>query len=131
MTQHSRKTMRSVASRTPSTVGELTEYLKALEAIWSADDTRFLGEFKNQKIYLSQPEGLSLSYIHYHGGYGLVCHPHIAKDASSPAAPRGKEPVAFATCHHCAVCGEPQYTTSSGITCSNGHGGAPSEEDGK
>lgn len=28
----------------------------------------------------------------------------------------------------CSVCGEPQYATSSGETCSNGHGGVPSLE---
>ena len=75
----SRKAMQLAASRTTSTVGELLEYLKALEAVWSVDDTKYLGEFKDQKIYLAQPDGLVLSYIHYHGGYGLVCHSRIAK----------------------------------------------------
>lgn len=28
----------------------------------------------------------------------------------------------------CSVCGEPQFETPSGITCENGHGGAPSKE---
>lgn len=27
----------------------------------------------------------------------------------------------------CAVCGSSQFRTSSGITCKNGHGGAPSK----
>lgn len=27
---------------------------------------------------------------------------------------------------YCSVCGQPQYETPSGITCSNGHGGADS-----
>lgn len=29
---------------------------------------------------------------------------------------------------HCSVCGEPQFKTPSGMTCKNGHGGAPSDE---
>jgi len=33
------------------------------------------------------------------------------------------------TGEHCSVCGEPQFDTPSGVTCSNGHGGAPSKED--
>lgn len=28
----------------------------------------------------------------------------------------------------CSLCGEPQFNTTSGITCSNGHGGAPAAE---
>lgn len=28
----------------------------------------------------------------------------------------------------CSVCNEPQFDTPSGVTCSNGHGGAPSVE---
>lgn len=28
----------------------------------------------------------------------------------------------------CLLCGEPQFETPSGITCKNGHGGAPSIE---
>ena len=29
----------------------------------------------------------------------------------------------------CSVCGEGQFETPSGLTCKNGHGGAPSKED--
>jgi len=122
-----RKAMQLAAASSPSTLGELKEYLNALEAVWSVTDTKYLGAFKDQKIYLAQPDGMFQSKAYYHGGYGLV----VSNKASSPAAPKGEEPIAFATCHHCAVCGEPQYTTASGITCSNGHGGASSEEDGK
>lgn len=30
---------------------------------------------------------------------------------------------------HCAECGEPQFNTPAGVTCKNGHGGAPSREE--
>jgi len=31
---------------------------------------------------------------------------------------------------HCSVCGEPQFKTPGGMTCKNGHGGAPAKEEG-
>jgi hypothetical protein len=34
-----------------------------------------------------------------------------------------------ATGTRCSVCGEPQYKTPHGVTCVNGHGGAPPLED--
>lgn len=34
------------------------------------------------------------------------------------------------TVTRCSVCGEPQFDTMSGMTCSNGHGGAPALEPG-
>ncbi len=30
---------------------------------------------------------------------------------------------------HCSVCGATQFETDHGVTCSNGHGGAPAKED--
>ena len=31
---------------------------------------------------------------------------------------------------NCSVCGKPQYESPGGVTCENGHGGAPAKEDG-
>lgn len=35
----------------------------------------------------------------------------------------------IATGTRCSVCGKPQYTTKHGVTCDDGHGGAPPKED--
>lgn len=46
--------------------------------------------------------------------HGRVLMQPVSEDAPPPAV----EPV-------CSVCGEPQFETPHGVTCRNGHGGAP------
>lgn len=40
------------------------------------------------------------------------------------SAPIGTATLPQPLSTNCPVCGEPQYSTPSGVTCSNGHGGA-------
>lgn len=47
-----------------------------------------------------------------------------------PEAPTGLYPAPLAPrTTHCSVCGEEQFESSGGMTCCNGHGGAPAMED--
>ncbi len=41
----------------------------------------------------------------------------------------GQKPPLKTTGKHCSVCGSEQYTTPAGLTCKNGHGGAPAKEE--
>jgi hypothetical protein len=64
--------MQIAGNSSPKTIGELQAYLAALEAAWTEEDSVYLGEFKNQPLYLGTPEGLTLAEATCNGCFGLV-----------------------------------------------------------
>jgi hypothetical protein len=59
------------------------------------------------------------------GQRGRVLTVHTSHFATCPKA-RGFRRRASSPC---SACGEPQFATPSGLSCPNGHGGAPPKED--
>lgn len=57
------------------------------------------------------------------GPKGTSCTIRTATIGSYPEILNAEPPEVTGTL--CSECGEPQLETSSGITCENGHGGAP------
>lgn len=64
--------MQIADTSSPKTIGELQAYLAALEAAWTEEDAVYLGEFKNQPLYLDTPHGLALAEATFNGCFGLV-----------------------------------------------------------
>lgn len=48
-----------------------------------------------------------------------TCCPHCGKSLTVKVVPAGT---------NCSVCHEPQFNTPGGVSCNNGHGGAPADE---
>lgn len=64
--------MQIAGACSPRTVGELQTYLAALEAAWTEEDSDYLGEFKNQPLYLGTSKGLTLAEATFNGCFGLI-----------------------------------------------------------
>ena len=52
-----------------------------------------------------------------------------AEVLSAPPPEEDPKPLFIYTGTYCSVCDEPQFTSVSGDTCKNGHGGAPGKKD--
>ena len=63
---------RIAGTSSPKTIGELQAYLAALEAAWTEEDSVYLGEFKNQRLYLDTPEGPTLAKATFNSCFGLI-----------------------------------------------------------
>lgn len=58
------------------TVASLRKYLNEMEALWSAEDTKHLGEFDSQKINIPFPtNGIGPAQIIYNGCSDFIIVP--------------------------------------------------------
>lgn len=65
--------MQLAVSKSPTTVGELLQYLEELKAAWSEDDTEFLGSFESQSLCFATQDGININAVAtYYACYGLV-----------------------------------------------------------
>jgi hypothetical protein len=56
----------------PTTIGELRQYLVALEAEWSEEGVQYLGEFDDQALYMDTGKGVAYATFQYVAEFGLV-----------------------------------------------------------
>jgi hypothetical protein len=65
--------MKTATDSKPQTLGELKAYLAELEAAWSAEDVKYLGEFDNQTLHFAVPDtDVDRTYMQYHAEFSLV-----------------------------------------------------------
>ena len=64
--------MQIAAEGKPTTIGELKQYLAALEAEWTEQDEEFLGAFDDQALYLDTGKGVAYAVFQYVAEFGLV-----------------------------------------------------------
>lgn len=62
----------------PSTIGELRDYLDALEANWTAEDDQYLGKFRDQALYVVSPNTpgtMENAYVSHVAELGVMFFP--------------------------------------------------------
>ena len=64
--------MKIASNTAPTTIGELQQYLQEMQEAWSAEDTKYLGRFKDQPIYLCTDKGVETAKCAYRAEFGLV-----------------------------------------------------------
>jgi len=64
--------MKVASSWSPTTVGELQQYLQDLQETWSAEDSKYLGKFKDQPIYFATNKGIGAAKCVFMAEFGLV-----------------------------------------------------------
>ena len=64
--------MKVASNSAPTTIGELQNYLQEMQEAWSAEDTNYLGRFKDQPIYLCTDKGVGAAKCSYMAEFGLV-----------------------------------------------------------
>ena len=95
----------------------MTDFEHFFETEWN----RLLKELPDRKDLFSNGESLRNASWDRKAAYLVWC----ATDRNEYTYAKGNL-ADLATAPKCAVCGERQYETPSGMTCPNGHGGAPS-----
>jgi hypothetical protein len=58
----------------PRTIGELKNYLKLLEDLWTEEDIEYLGPLDEQRLYIDTPAGMAYGYMQYSGDFGLITY---------------------------------------------------------
>ena len=64
--------MQIAADQKPTTIGQLKQYLAALEAAWTEEDEEYLGSFDDQALYLDTGNGMAYAVFQYIAEFGLV-----------------------------------------------------------
>lgn len=64
--------MQTAQETKPTTIGELKEYLAALEAAWTEQEEEYLGRFDDQALYLDTDGGIAYASFQYVAEFGLV-----------------------------------------------------------
>jgi hypothetical protein len=70
--------MQIANAQKPRTIGELQAYLTKLEKAWSEQDSKFLGKFTDQSLYMSiLGKGIAHAEFSYHPEFGLIVFPNV------------------------------------------------------
>ena len=61
------------------TIGKIRKYLNDMEALWSEEDNKYIGDFENQAIQTlgHSGQGIARAKIIYEGGLDFIIHPLI------------------------------------------------------
>lgn len=70
--------MRIEAPKGVLTVGKLLDYLEEMQKSWTEEDSKYMGDFRNQRIYTphyndkNEYLGIGHARIYYHGGLDFI-----------------------------------------------------------
>lgn len=65
--------MQLAATEQPATIGELLDFLNAMQKTWTEMDTQYLGRFEDQPLYIIEyGRGFQLADAKYFAEFGLT-----------------------------------------------------------